>query len=244
MNKNNIRFGIFFFIVIVIIVGGFILMKKSESYGKDGRKEHKEVETRDIRIDKTKEHIYFEDGDVIAEDLGMEYKNIVFNFPGQEQLASKLNEETASLKETIKYDDTLENSLYNKLSSAQYKTYSVISVGNYLSLVVNYYHFNPNDLAVYEKTVTYVIDKNTGLIIEKSTLLNDFSLSEDDLKNKVKTYVDDQNVLRKDENLDSSATLSSLNNDYALYVDKLGKLVISVLVKSDQKDYNDVITLS
>lgn len=244
MNKNKFRFALFFVIVLVIIIGGFILMKKSENYGSTPRKKSSDDNIQEIRLDDTKDYIYFEDTDTIVEALGLEYKTIKLNFNGNDELVRTLNDETASLKETVKYDDTIEDDTYNKLSSARYKTHSVVMVSKYISLIINYYHFDPTALAVYESTKTYVFDKQTGNLISNNELLTDFSLTEEDLKNKVKAYVDDQNVVRKDENLDSRATVASLGADYALYVDKMGKLTISVLVKSDQKDYNDTITLN
>ena len=52
-----------------------------------------------------------------------------------------------------------------------------------------------------------------------------------------------QNILNKENPIKVEDTINNLSN-YELYVDKLGRLVITILVKAEQNDYNDVIVLS
>ena len=47
----------------------------------------------------------------------------------------------------------------------------------------------------------------------------------------------------EENKIDVEQTISN-NTKYNLYVDKLGRLVISILVKAEKSDYNDIIVLS
>ena len=60
---------------------------------------------------------------------------------------------------------------------------------------------------------------------------------------KKKTYLNDKNLVSEENKIDVEKTISN-NTKYNLYVDKLGRLVISILVKAEKSDYNDIIVLS
>ena len=48
---------------------------------------------------------------------------------------------------------------------------------------------------------------------------------------------------KEEQEIDVDSTMKGINK-LNLFVDKVGRLSISVLVKSDQKDYKDVIVLN
>lgn len=244
---GKIKFAIFGVIVIIIIIGGFYLMKKSEKITLENKVDNKvikeEKESKDIRIDKTKEYIYYTNYERVVDELDIEYKDIVFNFEGHDDIAKSLNEETKTLKESLVYDEEAEDIAYDKLQRASYKQYEFIIFDDFISLIVRYYNFTKDDLVSFERAKTYVFSKESGKILSEEELLQKYNLSFEDARWKIKTYVSDQNLLKEGEELDADATVINLT-ELNLFVDKLGKLNATVLVKSDQKDYNDNIRLS
>lgn len=246
MERNKFGFIIFGIFVLALVVGGYVLMKKSEEQPSKNEtfiKELSKEENKEIRIDETKDYIYFTDSKREVDELDIDYRTINFNFKGAEAINKKLNEENEKLKETLEYDEDLEDEAYNKLSYAKYSIYTVYMYDKYISLVVDYYEFDREEIVSYIDTDTYVFNKNTGNIITNDDLLKEFNLNEDDVLDKVKDYVEDQDVLKDEEKLDSEETIKNID-ELALYVDKIGRLSVSILVKSDQKDYNDSVILS
>lgn len=242
--KNKAKVNLFIFFLLFIIVGGFILMKKSEGYITPSNTTNKEVtQTKDIRIDDTKEYIYYENYELIEHELDLEYKDVVLNFKDDNNIAKTLNDETKSLRATVTYDDTLEDTTYNKLSSAEYKIYEILSFDKYISLIVNYFDFNKEDLVSYKNTKTYVFDKTTGDLLTTDNLLEKYNLTKEKVKDIINAHLEDQALLKEEETLDIEGTLNNIGS-LELYIDKLGKLSISILVKSDVKDYNEVIILN
>ena len=97
-------------------------------------------ETKDIRKDKDKEYIYYTDAETITHELDIEYKNIVFNFEGQDNIVKELNDETLEFKKNLMYDEGNEEATYNHLTNAKYKIYTVYTYDNYITtLRINQY---------------------------------------------------------------------------------------------------------
>ena len=241
MEKNGWKFIVFAIIVLIIIIGGFLLMQNSfpkENTTKVVNKKLKKI--KDIKIDKDKDYIYFENSETIAHDLDIEYKDVVFNFKNQESIQKQLNDETKEFKDAIVVDE--DEGDFDNVVRATYKTYEYFLYDNYISLLVNYYHFDREDLISYKDSDTYVFDKETGNRFTEDELLGKFNLTKDDAIDKIKEFIEGQDLLREEE-LDVDATIQ-LIDDYALFVDRSGRLTISIVVKNDQKDYNEVIILS
>ena len=243
MEKNGWKFIVFAIIVLIIIVGGFFLMQKSfpkENTTKVANKTSKKA--KDIRIDKNKDYIYFENSETIAHDLDIEYKDVIFNFKNYESIQKQLNDEAKEYKDALVIDEELEEADFDNVVKATYKTYEYYLYDNYISLVVNYYHFDREDLISYLDSDTYVFDKETGNRYTEDELLAKFNLTKEDVINKNTNHITDQNLLT-DEELDADASIEAID-DYAIFVDRSGRLSISIVVKNDQKDYNEVIILS
>lgn len=246
MENSKIGFSIFGIFVIAIIIGGFYFMKQSDNkentntFNKESVKE-KEI---DIRLDNTKDYIYFTDSEVFSEELNIDYRTINFNFDDKNNIAEKLNNENDKLKATLKIDNDLDDDDdYDKLESAKYNIYEVYMFDKYISLVIDYYEFDRDDIISYLYTKTYVFDKNTGSLITEDDLLKEFNLSKSDALDKIKDYVKDQDILKDDIELDADATISNID-ELAVYVDKIGRLTVSVVVKNNQKDYNENIIIN
>ena len=251
MEKNNgLKFLFVFIIFVVIIVGGFILMKNSNKIIKidTSKKTTKKEEYEDIRLDKSKDYIYFTNEESLEKELQITYEDININFNTDSDVEKKQNDETAKMKKNVKYnktedDDEEEKKAYNNLKKADYKMYKVYNYDKYISLVADYFTYTDDELVSYNKTKAYVFSKKDGKEISKKELLDTYKLDMDKVREKVRDHVEGEGKLKENETVYPRDTADNISED-GLYVNKLGKLVISVLVKSDQKDYNDVILLS
>lgn len=243
MKTNQIKVYFFIFVILVFIFGGFYLMKKSEKLKNVVDKKVTEVKDTDIRLDKTKDYIYYSDVNVVEGELDIEYKNININFEDKDGVAAIVNKENEEMSKSPVYDETNEEANYNHLISAKFAKYEIIHYVDYITLVVNKYSFDYKTIITTLGSDVYVFDKTTGKLYNNDELLSKFSINKEDINEKVKTYLNDKNLVSEENKIDVEKTISN-NTKYNLYVDKLGRLVISILVKAEKSDYNDIIVLS
>ena len=243
MKTNQIKVYFFIFVILVFIFGGFYLMKKSEKLKNVVDKKVTEVKDTDIRFDKTKDYIYYSDVNAVEGELDIEYKNININFEDKDGVAAIVNKENEEMSKSPVYDETNEEANYNHLISAKFAKYEIIHYVDYITLVVNKYSFDYKTIITTLGSDVYVFDKTTGKLYNNDELLSKFSINKDDINEKVKTYLNDKNLVSEENKIDVEKTISN-NTKYNLYVDKLGRLVISILVKAEKSDYNDIIVLS
>lgn len=243
MKTNQIKVYFFIFVILVFIFGGFYLMKKSEKLKNVVDKKVTEVKDTDIRFDKTKDYIYYSDVNVVEGELDIEYKNININFEDKDGVAAIVNKENEEMSKSLVYDETNEEANYNHLISAKFAKYEIIHYVDYITLVVNKYSFDYKTIITTLGSDVYVFDKTSGKLYNNDELLSKFSINKDDINEKVKTYLNDKNLVSEENKIDVEKTISN-NTKYNLYVDKLGRLVISILVKAEKSDYNDIIVLS
>lgn len=243
MKTNQIKVYFFIFVILVFIFGGFYLMKKSEKLKNVVDKKVTEVKDTDIRLDKTKDYIYYSDVNVVEGELDIEYKNININFEDKDGVAAIVNKENEEMSKSPVYDETNEEANYNHLISAKFAKYEIIHYVDYITLVVNKYSFDYKTIITTLGSDVYVFDKTTGKLYNNDELLSKFSINKDDIKGKIETYLNDKNLVSEENKIDVEKTISN-NTKYNLYVDKLGRLVITILVKAEKSDYNDIIVLS
>ena len=218
-------------------------MKKSEKLKNVVDKKVTEVKDTDIRFDKTKDYIYYSDVNVVEGELDIEYKNININFEDKDGVAAIVNKENEEMSKSLVYDETNEEANYNHLISAKFAKYEIIHYVDYITLVVNKYSFDYKTIITTLGSDVYVFDKTSGKLYNNDELLSKFSINKEDINEKVKTYLNDKNLVSEENKIDVEKTISN-NTKYNLYVDKLGRLVISILVKAEKSDYNDIIVLS
>ena len=243
MKTNQIKVYFFIFVILVFIFGGFYLMKKSEKLKNVVDKKVTEVKDTDIRFDKTKDYIYYSDVNVVEGELDIEYKNININFEDKDGVAAIVNKENEEMSKSPVYDETNEEANYNHLISAKFAKYEIIHYVDYITLVVNKYSFDYKTIITTLGSDVYVFDKTSGKLYNNDELLSKFSINKEDINEKVKTYLNDKILVSEENKIDVEQTISN-NTKYNLYVDKLGRLVISILVKAEKSDYNDIIVLS
>ena len=242
MTSNKIKVYLFILIILVFIFGGFYLMKKSEALKNEVNQTVSEEKDTDIRTDKTKEYIYFTNLNVIESELDIEYKDIVINFEDKENIQNIINTENKEFSESIKYDESNEKAIYNHLVSAKFNKFDVVYFSNYISIIKKTYNFDYEKLITFIESKAYVFDKKTGKLYNNDELLSIFNINKDDIKGVITTYLNDQNLIT-DNPINVDETINNISN-YELYVDKLGRLVVTILVKAEQSNYNEVIVLS
>ena len=244
---NGIKFGIFGILVLVIAIGGFVLMRQSEDLGKEDNNTNKEVENKrnDIRIDKDKDYIYFSDYEVYEEKLDIDFEKVNINFKDDHNIAKTLNDENASFKAGIKKENDEEDAPYDKLSYAQYSKYEIYTYGDYVTLLVKYYTYTTENFISFTSSKAYVFNITSGALVSNDELMKAYNIDAASINAKVKDFVAGQDLLKEGEKLDADASVNaSGGNNLVLYVDKLGNLNASILVKSDKKDYNDNVILN
>lgn len=243
---NGLKFGIFGVIVLVIIIGGFILMRKSFNIGKNKTVEtsQKETNRKDIRLDKDKDYIYFTDYEEYEEKLDITFNKIHINFKDSNNIAKLLNDENASFKAGIKKENDEDDAPYDKLSYAKYSKYEVYTYGDYVSLLVKYYTYTTDNFISFTSSKAYVFNLNDGSLVTNEELMQKYNVTAENINAKISEFVTGQNLLKEGENLDAAASVSANSGNLVLYVDKIGKLNASILVKSDKKDYNDSVILN
>ncbi len=244
--KNTFKIWLFVIFLLTIIIGGYFLMQKYTHLDRKTNLNNNDTRTvtyKDIRIDNTKDYIYFSDKEEISEELDINYYYVNINFEDTDKVAEKLNNEMEEMKNAIKYDKTNEEAPYDGLINAHYPLYNIYSYEDYVSLVCSYFEFDLENLMTYEKGVSYVYDKKTGDLLSSARLLALYDLTVKDAKERVKKFVSDADIINGDEELDVETTLNNLTFD-TLFIDKLGRLSLSIIVKSSEKDYNDVVILS
>ena len=218
MKTNQIKVYFFIFVIFVFIFGGFYLMKKSEKLKNVVDKKVTEVKDTDIRLDKTKDYIYYSDVNVVEGELDIEYKNININFEDKEGVAAIFNKENEEMSKSPVYDETNEEANYNHLISAKFAKYEIIHYVDYITLVVNKYSFDYKTIITTLGSDVYVFDKTTGKLYNNDELLSKFSVNKDDINEKVKTYLNDKNLVSEENKIDVEQTISN-NTKYNLYVD-------------------------
>ena len=259
-NTKNI-FGLIIFIIIllVFVVGGYFLMDYmlNDYKGNTTNKDNGVTELKEVRIDTTKDYIYYENITDILHEEHISKEDVVINVKGFESVNEKLKEELVSLSsnqvliaDAQLTDDT--TCMQNKegLYSFNYREYNDTQFGDYISLVINDFSYKCTTGSRIENIKSYVINKNSGEEITEDTLLNEFNITEDAIIDAIRKRLNDTQVLDEGEQvIDIEGTINDIKNgEYnkvkALSISKNGKLVINFIVKSNRINYNDSIELN
>lgn len=254
--KNVLGLIIFILILLLFVVGGYFFMDYmlndfSRESNDDGITEIKE-----IRIDDTKDYIYYENTEDILHEEHIEKADVIINIKGFESINEELAAELATYaNEQVTIDDATipEGSVCvneANLYSFPYREYEDTTFGDYISLVINDFTYNCINGSRIENIKGYVIDRNTGQAISESELLERFEISEEDIIAQIRERLNDTQVLDEGEQvIDIDGTIADIENgEYgtvkSLSISKTGELVINFIVKSNRINYNDSIELN
>lgn len=244
--KNTIGIIALLVILLTFIIGGYFLMRYVIKDAKVTTNETKQEEKIDLRIDKSKDYIYYDNIIEVLESEEIEYMDVYFNIQGLEDTNKTLKSEMDTIRKSIKYGKDISNKEELNISnediySLEYRDYQDYSFNEFLSLLVLDYKYNIETGSTPMNITSYVIDKFTGKRILGDELLNKYNLNMDTVKEKVKQRVSDLKNLNEEISVDD--TMNNFNT-FALYINKVGKLAITYVVKASNLSYNDTIVLS
>lgn len=251
MESKNV-WGMIFLTIIILsfVVGGYFAMDYFTQVKEDVKTDKPKEETVDLRIDKTKDYIYYENGEEILEEEEITRDEAVLNFTTLKDINDNLRKEEKEIYQDIKYikDLELEEDLVYQdneegIYSLKYRNYENYKFNDYVSLISVDYDYDVVNGSVPYALKSYVVDINTGNILSEEELLNKYNLSKSIIEEKIKDRLNDTQVLSEEENvIDINGTIDNLK--YTLYINKLGKLTVSFIVKSNKINYNDVVVLN
>lgn len=254
MDNTKNKIGVIFLIIVLLlfIVGGYFFMEYMLKTPDKTKSARKDQEITDIRINKKKDYIYFENTTEIINDIFKQ--DVIFNIKGLENYNNTLHNELEELSknevkvtnEEIPEGITCENDLY----SFTYRDYDLIEYGDYKSLIIKYYDYNCVNSSIPKNVKSYVIDIKNGNIISNDELLKKYNVSEENIIEQVKKRLEDTQILDEEvQIIDIDGTLNEVKSgtygiNKALSVSKNGKLMINFIVKSNKINYNDSIELN
>ncbi len=261
MNEGKNILGLIGLIIIILTftVGGYFLMNymTKETEVKNNNKNNNENNIVDLRIDKTKDYIYYENGEEIIEEEEIHQDEAILNFTTLTSLNDTLRDEEKKLYQDIKYvkdmdlpvkDEDGNDIMYNEnekgIYSVKYRDYNNYKYNDYVSLTVVDYDYDIKNGSCPFALKSYVIDINKGTIISEDELLTKYNISKETIKDKIKERLNNTQVLDESQIgiLDIDGTLNDLK--YTLYINKTGRLTVSFIVKSKQINYNDIVVLN
>ena len=252
---NKIKFTIFIIFLFAIGIGGYFRMryvlKNSTSIWEEPPE--KEDKVPDLRIDKTKDYVYYTDIQEILEDLGVYMKDININLSSGKLISETLNNEMSEIRNTIvktedvKMDPNKEYAENEEgIFSLDFREYVEHDYEQYISLIAEDYKY---DITNIENTTTatgvkaYIFDKYEDRVVSSTELLEKYNKTLDEIKTEIKTKLTSvQEVVNGVQLIKIDETMSNLN--YALFINKTGKLEVFYLVKSTNGDYYDNIVIS
>ncbi len=255
--KNIIGVILLGLVILTFIIGGYFLM---QYYTTDHNtpKDQPEEEITDLREDKTKDYVYYENGKDILEEEEIHQDEARFNFKDLAETNALLKAETDALYNDIKYIKDMElptedengNPITYKENSAgiysvKYRNYEDNKYGNYVSLLIKDYEYDIKTEPQPIKTKSLVVDLKTGTLITEEELFTRFSTNMDAAKAKIKESLQNTQILLGEEvTLNIDDTLAGIDENHAIWINKNGKLTITFIVKSSENNYNDDIEIN
>lgn len=242
---------VFVCFIIFLIVGGFFLTKylTSDTQKKQIQKE----EANKLKVDESKDFIYFENVVPISEDPEIVHKDIIINIKGNDTVNEILKSEMDNIRLSVKKIsesevDATREMLYadGDIFYSLERNYSSYESSKYFSLLVVDSEFSCYTGSTIKNVKSYNYSLSNGKQISNQTLLEYNHLTIDDVKYKINEKLNADQLEFGEENIISvEDTLNAISLDNAaLYVNKTGKLVISIIVKTNQESYNDTIELN
>ncbi|MBR5662462.1 MAG: hypothetical protein IKX00_02280 [Bacilli bacterium] len=249
--KKDFIGGITFIIfVAVLIVGGFFLTRYLTS-----EKEHKKVvqsEIDKLKIDSKKDLVYYENEIILSPDPDIIHKDIIINLKEADTVNELLKKSMDNIRNSVKKKgeveiDSSKELLYDiDIISTKERNYTVYESLKYLSVLVTDSDFTCYNGSTITSQTAYTFSLSTGKRLSNDTLIGYAGLSIDDIKNKVRNKLEeDQKDLHDGETINIDETINLINiKDLVIYTNKTGKIVISFVVKTNDDSYNDTIELN
>lgn len=249
--KKDFVGGITFIIfVAILIVGGFFLTRYLTS-----EKEHKKVlqsEIDKLKMDPKKDLVYYENETILSPDPDIIHKDIIINLKEADTVNEVLKKSMDNIRKSVKKKgeveiDTSKDILYDiDIVSSKERNYTVYESLKYLSVLVTDSDFTCYNGSTITSQTAYTFSLSTGKRLSAETLLGYADVTIDDIKNKVRSKLEeDQKDLTDGQTINIDETINLINiKDLVVYTNKSAKIVISFVVKTNEDSYNDTIELN
>ena len=249
--KKDFIGGITFVVfVITLIVGGFFLTRYLTS-----DKEHQKVVQNEIdklKINPKKDLVYYENENILCADPDLVHKDIIINLKEADTVNELLKDSMDKIRTTVKKKGEVEidsnrDILYDiDVVQTSERSYTVYESLKYLSVLVTDGEFNCYDGSTITSQKAYTFSLTNGKRLSNETLLGYASSSVTDVKNKIRTKLeDDQKDFTDGSTINIDETINSISDkDLVIYANKSGKIVVTFVVKTNQDSYNDTIELN
>lgn len=231
--KNYLSVTMFILIVFVLLLGGNYLIRNK------GQKPTTKI--IDIRMDSSKDYVYFTDSKTVSEDLDLVYNTIHFNIDSKDakELENLLNEEMAKAQKSIKTLDEVvidkKDIVYeldddNKIYEADYLKYDILESDNYITVGTIKGHINITSDEDNNTLKYYTFSKKDGHIMSLDEIKSAGKITNNSIEKAKENYLKDK----------EDTTIKT----YELYIDKYGNTIMNLLVNSGDITYNDTVKIN
>ena len=231
--KNYLSVTMFILIVFVLLLGGNYLIRNK------GQKPTTKI--IDIRMDSSKDYVYFTDSKTVSEDLDLVYNTIHLNIDSKDakELENLLNEEMAKAQKSIKTLDEVvidkKDIVYelddnNKIYEADYLKYDILESDNYITVGTIKGHINITSDEDNNTLKYYTFSKKDGHIMSLDEIKSAGKITNNSIEEAKENYLKDK----------ENTTIKT----YELYIDKYGNTIMNLLVNSGDITYNDTVKIN
>ena len=141
--KNKIGVIILGVILLIFIFGGYFLKNYMVNGMSDKTKDNTNKVVEDIRINKEKDYIYFDNAKELIDDIYEQ--DVIINVKGFESVNSSLHDELVALRnDTVTVNDASASNdtvCENDLAKFSYRDYQNTEFGDYASVVIKTYSY-------------------------------------------------------------------------------------------------------
>ena len=231
--KNYLSVTMFILIIFVLLLGGNYLIRNK------GQKPTTKI--IDIRMDSSKDYVYFTDSKTVSEDLDLVYNTIHLNIDSKDakELENLLNAEMAKAQKSIKTLDEVvidkKDIVYeldddNKIYEADYLKYDILESDNYITVGTIKGHINITSDEDNNTLKYYTFSKKDGHIMSLDEIKSAGKITNDSIEKAKENYLKDK----------EDTTIKT----YELYIDKYGNTIMNLLVNSGDITYNDTVKIN
>lgn len=228
---NYLSISLFILVVLVLLTGGNYLIRNHNN-------PISEEKNTNIKIDATKDYIYYTDTDIVSYALDLSYPTIHLNINTDvaKELATALNTRMASAKESlvklsstkVNKDDIVYELEDEDIYATDFLKYDILEGSNYLTLEVSSGHIVVTQELASTYLEYYTFSKETGAILTDEEIKKVGNITEKDISDRLSKYQEENQV-----------TVTK----YQLYLDKYENVIMNMLVNANNITYNDTVKI-
>lgn len=240
-NENFLGMGLFFFaIVLIVVTGSILIFLNNKSKQENNIFNETKTISDDLKIDKSKDFIYYTGDEVISTSLNIIKKYPVINIKSDDAL--KITNEIKSYVDLVSKDieKSDEEECEDNILEATTLEYATFNYQEYASLLIRETSYNCEDgFSSVSKVKGYTVNVTTGEYLDFTKLLKKYNLTFTEVIEKIKENLNSE-IVQIEETIDNLKEQETFTS----YIDEHGYFVLNYVVKTDEVDYNDTIILN